>query len=797
MLPNRAPRSSWWLVSFALLAAACSGDASHVADATTLPPPVDAADVDVDADPAAPDAAPADAGPRYTELVDPFIGTGGPTKNINCFPGAVLPWGMVSVGPETTPSTGSPPTGNHSTGYLAEDDLIQGFTHTRLQGTSTPDLGNVLLVPAVGEVASLISEPGYRSAYDKASERAEPGYYAVTLTKPHVRAELTATRRAALHAYTFEAAPADGKGRVVLDLGRAMVNVPVVDASLAVNGAVIEGFTQPSGRFSGPSKGGLRVYYSIRFDPAPVEVATWSGGSVDGSTSRTGNKIGAVTTFAADAGTVVHARVGISYVDVDGARKNRESELPSIDFAATRQAASDAWEHELESVRFEGGTDAERTILATSLYHSFVVPTQVTDVDGRYRGYDNAIHTASFDYHTNFSMWDTYRTVHPLLSLVRRDRQRDLTRSLIQMAREGGYYPRWSMGHGYPNITAGSPAAIVVGESILRGVDGFDAGEALDLMLKEIDAPPPAGHRHSGREGLAHYLAHGYVPIGTQVPGVGPRVVVRTLEYNIADAAIANLARALGRDADAERAGAWAGSYTTLWDADTAVFRGKHANGAWSSPFDEFTDHGDLYYGANALQYAWLVPHDLPGLVALHGSAETMVARLSRFFEEAAAAFAAGQRSKFYTHENEPDIHAMYLFLAAGRPDLTQRWVSWASTQFYSAARDGLPGNEDAGTLSAWYVLSAIGLYPVTSTDVWLIGRPQFPRVTLSMAGGPLVIEAPGASPERPYVHGVSLNGRPLAHPWLRHAELAGGGVLRFEMSDQPGSWGTSFGSWE
>jgi len=742
------------------------------------------------------DAAAPDAGPRYTALVDPLIGTAGPSKNINCFPGAILPWGMVSASPDTMPSSGTPATGNHAAGYLSEDDLILGFSHTRLQGTSTPDLGSVLLVPAVGDPVSLITEAGYRSPYDRASEQAEPGYYAVTLQRPDVRAELTATRRGAHHRYTFLSAPADGVGQVVLDLGHALLNVPVLDGELHVDGAVIEGFAVPSGRFSGPSQGGLRTYFSIRFDPPPIAVVTWRDSVVDGTTSRSGRKIGAVVSFAVAAGAEVHARVGISYVDVAGARGNREAELAQLDFEATRRAASDAWQRELESVSFEGGSDAQRTIMATALYHSFVVPTLVTDVDGRYRGYDNAIHTASFDYHTNFSMWDTYRTVHPLLALVRRDQQRNLTRSLIQMAREGGYYPRWSMGHGYPNITAGSPADIVVAESYLRGVDGFDAGEALDLMLKEIDDPPPAGHPHSGREGLASYLANGYVPVGTQVPGVGARVVVRTLEYNIADGAIANLARALGRDADAARASAWASSYATLWDPSTAVFRGKNPDGSWYAPFDAFNDSGDLYYGANALQYAWLVPHDMLGLVALHGSPEVMAQRLSEFFEQAAIAFAAGQRSRYYTHENEPDLHAMYLFLAAGRPDLTQRWVEWASTLFYSTARDGLPGNEDAGTLSAWYVLSAIGLYPVTSTDIWLIGRPQFPRVTLSVAGGALVIEAPDAGPDRPYVQSVTFDGAPLEHPWIRHAALAAGGVLHFEMSNQPGDWGTDFGGW-
>lgn len=741
----------------------------------------------------APDLAEAVA--RYTNLVDPFIGTAG-TKSINCFPGAVLPWGMVAASPDTTVSTGTPASGTHASGYLSEDDLIQGFSHTRLQGTSTPDIGVVMLMPAVGAAASLITEAGYHSTYDKTTEAASPGYYAVTLTKPNVRAEMTVTRRGAHHRYTFVSAPAGGVGQVVLDLGHAMIGTNIIDAQLAVNGSVLEGYTTPSGRFSGPSVGGLKTYFSIQFDPAPTSVSTWTGTTIDATTtSRSGTKIGAVASFAVAAGTQIHARVGISYVDVAGARGNRVAELQTLDFDGDKQRASDAWQTQLAAVRFTGGTDAERTIMATALYHSMVVPSLVTDVDGRYHGFDNATHTATFDYHTNFSMWDTYRTVHPLLDLVRPAQQSNLSQSLIQMAREGGYFPRWPMGHGYPNITAGSPADVVVAESYLRGVRGFDPSEAVDLMLKEVDSPPPPGSQHSGREGLASYLSVGYVPVGTVVPGVGARVVVRTLEYNVADASISALATAIGRTADATRSHTWSQSYHTLWDTSTNVFRGKNADGTWTTPFNPLTDDENLYYGANGLQYSWLVPQDMLGLMALHGSPDLMTTHLTSFFTQAQAAIAANQPANYYIQGNEPDINAAFLFLAAGHPELTQRWVDWAATSFYSTAHDGLPGNEDAGALSAWYVLSALGLYPATATNVWLIGRPSFPRVELSVQNGTLVLDAPLASPTNIYVQNVTWNGVVLAHPWITQDQIANGGTLHFDMSPQPGTWGTNFGS--
>jgi putative alpha-1,2-mannosidase len=224
------------------------------------------------------------------------------------------------------------------------------------------------------------------------------------------------------------------------------------------------------------------------------------------------------------------------------------------------------------------------------------------------------------------------------------------------------------------------------------------------------------------------------------------------------------------------------------------VFRGKNADGTWFTPFDAFNNDERLYYGANALQYSWLVPQDMLGLAALHGTPATLTTHLTTFFEQAEVAFAAGKKSSYYTHENEPDIHSMYLFLAAGRPDLTQRWVDWASTRFYSTAHDGLPGNEDAGALSAWYVLSSLGLYPVTSTNIWLIGRPAFPHVELTVQGGTLILDAPNAAPGHFYIDNVTFNGVPLPHPWLKNEDLAKGGTLHFDMSDQPGIWGTDFG---
>ncbi len=740
----------------------------------------DAADTDADTDTGDTDTGFDDAviAPSlYVDLVDPFIGTGGLDRG-NCFPGAVMPWGMVAVSPDTIPSEGGAVGGLRAAGYLYEDDTIQGFSHTRLQATSTADLGSVLLMPATGDAASLVNVFGYASTYDKETEEASPGYYAVTLDKPAVRAELTASRHAAIHRYTLINPPEGGEAHVVLDLAHAMLDTVVLDAELAIEENRLEGYTMPAGRFSSVPKGGMKTYFSITFDPAPSRIASWSGGALSDKRTQRGFGIGAIATFDLEAGATITARVGVSYVDAAGARANREAEVDGRTFNTIRRDARAAWESTLSAVAFEGGSDADREIMATALYHAFIVPSAITDTTGRYRGLDGEVHDATFEVHTNYSMWDTYRTVHPLVDLVHPQRASLLARSLIQMGRDGGYLPRWPMGHGYPNVTAGSPANIVVASSYLRGIELIDGEEALDLMLKEVDSPPPEEHPHSGREGLVEYLRDGYVPVG-----LTSRVVTRTLEYNVADAGIAALARAVGRDADAERAAKWATSYTSLWDTDLRVFRPRNADGSFVEPFEEMTGRGDYYYGGNAFQWSWHAPHDMLGLIALHPSREAFVDQLTRCFDSSKAALEANRPPSFYNHGDEPSFHTPFLFVAAGEPRLAQQWARWVADTNYTDLPDGLAGNDDAGAMSAWYVLASLGLYAVPSSDLWILTVPRFARAVLQVAEGELVVETTGTGR---YAKRVTLDGEPIDDFIIEHARLAAGGRLVFELSDEP-----------
>lgn len=770
-----------WGLTALLLLVAC-GD----------PPPETDAGGPTDAGPPATDAGPDLRLDREgADLVDPFIGTGSIAFfSANCFPGAVRPFGMVSASPDTQTETGAA-WFDHAAGYHYDDDLLQGFSHHRLQGTSTPDLGTVLLTPAAGDAASLVDPAARLHRFAKDDEEASPGYYALRLDELGVRAELTATTRAAHHRYTFDAAVE--QPRVVLDLGHSLLRSEITAASVDVTGvAQIEGTATVSGRASSNAPGGMTSHFYLEVRPTPTAIGTFGGGAYDEATSaRTGTDVGAVLSFEPGVGEV-EIRIGLSWVDIDGARGNLAAEIPEWTFDTVRSDARAAWESQLGRVRFEGGSGAEREIMATALYHSFIVPNVYQDVDQRYRGLDGEVHTADFAYHSNFSMWDTYRTVHPLLALADPDRQLDMARSLMRMGEDGGYVPRWPMGHAYTNITVGSPADIVLAESVLMGL-ALDGDAVLDMLLRHADAPVPGAHPFGGRDAMASYLSLGWVPADET-----GRSVSRTLENVVSDGAIARLARSVGRDAVADDFEARARNYENLWDPELRVFRGRNADGSWAEPFDPIAYQSlGLFYGTNALQYGWHTPHDPLGLVGLFGSPEAMEADLLAFFEQGREELENpgplwGVAPNFYyNHANEPDVHAAYLFHAVGRPDLAQEWADWIARSWYSDDPAGIRGNEDAGTLSAWYVLTQLGLFPMHGTGRWWIGRPAFDRAELAVANGTLVIERVGSGV---YVESVSIDGAPLTQPWVEHATLAAGPTIVFTMSETPGAFGRELG---
>ena len=716
--------------------------------------------------------------------VDLFIGTGGTgSGSSNTFPGPVAPWGMVQPGPDTANADGSRLWFNHASGYHYDDELILGFSQTRLQGVSTPDLGAISIMPSSGGDPAVLATPeGRWSSFSHEDEEAQPGYYAVRLDGDGPRVEVTATRRVSHYRI-------DELTTLVFDLSSAEASTEVLDASLHVDtgAGVVEGWTAHSGRFSGHVEGGIVTWFHARLSAPITGSSTWNGDELSpGATEASGAQIGAVLDVAGP----VEVRIGVSYVDLDGARANLEAEIPDGQtFDTTRAVAQQRWADVLGAMQMGGGGVEDRKILATSLYHSFVMPTLVQDVDGRYRGLDHAVHQADFSYHSMFSLWDTYRTTHPLLSLIQPTQQIDLVRSLLQMGHDGGYVPRWPLGDAYTNVTVGTPADIMVADTALRGLAGFDPDAALDSLLRSAAAPVAAGHDFGGRAGIEDYLQSGYVPAEAV-----NRSVSRTLEFAVADHALGRWAEQLGRP----EAGALlqrGQSYRRLWNPSLQVFDGRRADGSWVGVDPEAYEGDDLYYGGNAMQYAWFAPQDMGGLIELNGGPEPFSERLDGWLQATAyeledSGLLGVAPPLGYYHGNEPDLHVPWLFVAAGRPDLAQRWVRWAADTHYLATPDGIMGNEDAGALSSWYVLAALGIYPVPGSDLWLLGAPRLPVVELAVEGGVLRIEAPQAGPQSPYVSGLTWNGEPWDHPGISHAQLAAGGVLRFTLAAEPAEWG-------
>jgi predicted alpha-1,2-mannosidase len=735
--------------------------------------------------------------------VDPFIGSGGRGWWAgNAFVGAGRPFGLVQVGPDTTTASGAFPF-NHCSGYHAADDRLRAISHTHLHGTGIPDLGAIGFLPLAGPMAAERLAGERELLLDKDSERARPGYYAVELAEQGIRIELTAGRHSAHHRYRPLAPLAEGRLTLLVDVSHTLPMGRVRAGGIRVEArtGALDAWAHNENEFS-RAFGGLPVYIHARFDPPPAACGTWRGDALDPQAlEQEGADTGAWLEFAVAPERPLEVVVGVSFVDAAGARANLEASPAGAGFADSLAAAERAWRQALAPLAVAGGTPARRTVLATALYHSMLLPSSTTDADGRYRGLDGAVHRAEgFTYYSQFSLWDTYRSLHPLLCLLAPERQADMLRSLLAMAEHGGALPRWPLGHGYTNIMIGTPADVVLADSILKGIGGFDPQQALAAMRRTAEGPPAAGSGFKGREGIADYLELGYVAADRQIESVS-----RTQEFAIADFAIARLAAALGEDELAARYAGRARAYRHLFDAHSGFFRGRNADGSWVEPFDpgqtQFLD-GDAYTEGNALQYLWLVPQDPGDLMRLLGGQAAMAERLAGFFEAAALELEevyAGEHDdlwwmtrppRHYWHGNEPDLHAAYLFLQAGRPDLCQRWLRWIADTLYHTGRDGLPGNDDAGTLSAWYVFSALGFYPLAGSDLYLLGAPLFERAELTLPGGVLRIEASDLSDANRYVQSVRLDGAELQRPWLRHADIAAGAELRFEMGPEPAGWG-------
>ena len=723
--------------------------------------------------------------------VDPFIGTGGvPWAQAMLFPGPTMPFGMVRLSPDTC-FPGGLTIGNMATGgYWEGHSSTFGFSHTRLSGTGSSAGGQFRVRPSIGD-ASPVGRNSHPLTMAHTDEKASPGYYGTWLPDVSTLVELTASTHVGVHRYTF---PVAQEGHLWIDATSAIngghsteghVEVHAADREVVGEARVFAGFYS-----------GLKGYFVARFSEPFAHFATWKADDVqDGRDVIDGGDVGADLAFAVPAstttGAVVEVQIGISFVSPDNARANLEAETGGKTFDQVYAAARDAWEAALGKIAVESVDGSVLTNFYTSLYHSLIMPTDFTDVTGEYLGFGAQVGVADdFTYRTDMSIWDTFRTEHPLLNLIAPDVQRDSLKSLVRMARIGGTLPRWPAADHYTGSMFGTPSDMVVAESFVKGLTDFEAEEAYGYMKLTALGPAPAGA--DGREGIERCLALGYCPNDEMNEAVS-----RTLEFAWADAAISGMAAALGHDDDAALFGAHAQYYRNLWNPATKYFDQRNADGTFFEPLlIDFTTYLDALFGnvyvhgyveGSPREWRWSVPHDPQGMISLFGSNDYFVSELETFMEQASPTRAAVYPGSAYWHGNQHDIHAIYLFDEAGRADLTQKWVRWALTDRYATTSDGLDGNDDGGTLSAWYVLSAMGFYPVGGTDKYWVGAPIVDRAELVLPSGEkLIVIAENQAPENRYVQSVTLNGAPLCEPTFRHAAIADGATFRFEMGPVP-----------
>lgn len=707
--------------------------------------------------------------------VDPFIGTGGlgaQTTGVN--PGAAVPFGMTLTGPDTRDEAGSAASFYHYGGYHWNDVSIDGFSHTHSHGMGVNDYGGVLVMPRAGWDPAYTGARGRMAPFDHDHEDAGAGWYSVELLDQAIGVEIAATTRGALHRYTFPAGGADPV--VLLDLGHTLGDVEIgPDSWLEVDGAEIHGFQRLLGAYSS-RYGGLETSFVLAFDPAPVAVGAWSDPSapIEGAVSAAGPTAGAWVRFPP--GTeVVTLRTALSYVDLDGARANLAAETPDTDFDAARDRAVQTWRTELDNVRIWGGTTGDDDVRAqfhTAQYHTMLMPRIFQDTDGRYRGLDGEVHTADFDYYSDLSLWDTYRTLHPWYVLARPERQRGVLRSLVRMIEDGGALPRWPLGHGYTGGMVGSPGAIVVADSWLKGlVDGWDAEAAFDASFAQAIGPTPP----ESRDGVEDWATLGYVPAED---GEGAAL---TLEYAWADSALAGMATSLGRTDEARRLAELGSGWRNTWNPEVGFFQSRNRDGTFGAFGDPLVWDTD-YVEGNAWAYLWMVPYDVEGMIEVQhgGDAAAFHERYAAYWAEVAAEPDDFFPDDWYWHGNEPVLHYAWLGSLSGRPDLTADAVREVLATRYAASPEGLDGNDDGGTLSAWYLWAALGLYPVAGTTTYALGSPIVAHAEIEGPDGLLVIDAPGTSDARRYPAAVRVDGVTVSGT-VEHADLAGA-HLEFDL---------------
>lgn len=685
---------------------------------------------------------------QVADLVDPFIGTG---FHGHTYPGATAPFGGVQLSPDTR-------RGNWDacSGYHYSDSTLMGFSHTHLSGTGCIDLGDILFRPFPGETAR----------FSHADEKASPGYYAVDLPQAGVKAELTATPHTGIHRYTWRKGE---KAQLTVDLAHLLDNETILADTLHQTAPdEIAGMRCTNGWVTNQY-----VYFVARFSSPIREI------------KKTNNRI-ATLTFDLPASEPLVAKVGLSIVSEANARLNLQTETGnSFAFDSLALATRTAWEKELDCITLEGGTEAERTNFYTALYHSKVVPNLVSDVNGEYRRHDMQVGRSADGRRqfSTFSTWDTFRAWHPMMTLLDTTLVDDMIGSLLAMYDASGELPLWPLSAGETGTMIGYHSASIIADAYLKGFRGFDALHAFEAMKTSAA---------KNKKGAAEYIAQGFIPADRKKESVSC-----LLEFAYDDWCIARMAEALGKTADQATFAGRSQHFINVFDGSTQFFRGKRQDGNWETPFNPF-EIGRSYTEATAWQYRFFTPHDVYGLTQLMGGTDRFIANLDSLFtvssEMAGDLVDVTGLIGQYAHGNEPSHHMAYLYSYVGQPWKTQYWTRRLLREMYQPTPEGIIGNEDCGQMSAWYILSSLGFYPVCpGSNQFILTAPLFDKAVLRLGNGKTLTVTANDPAHKGYISAVALNGKPVNVCYLTYEQLMGGGTLAFTLSDEPDrTWGTA-----
>ncbi len=739
-----------------------------------------------------------DIDPTLVNHVDPLVGTGAadtPSARAHSeadnevrgqtFPAVGLPFGMTHWTPQTRDTEQkwfSP--------YYYDEDRIQGFRGSHwMSGSCTQDYGSVTVMPA-------LSAPPFRAEqrslpFRHEDETATPAFYRVSMDDGAIFAEMTGTERAGYMRFIYRDAGTvylllqpnsdEGEGRVAIDSNGRSVS--------GENPAhrIYQGWGESAG-FSG--------HFHAAFDRAFVQMGTWRDSTAyPGTWAAEGLpdsvQVGAYVGFDVTPGDTVLVRIGTSFTSADAARANLEAEIGTRSFEEVRREVETGWNRHLGRIAVEGGEPADRSLFYTALYHASLLPRLFNDVDGAYPGFAGTAQGVmeGGNYYDDFSVWDTYRAVHPLLTIIDPDRTRDMVRSLIDKAERGGWLPIFPSWNSYTAAMIGDHATSIIVDAYAKGITDFDVESAYRYMRQNAFNTPATYQEYvdgKGRRAIMVYLKYGFIPLEEPVREAfhTEEQVSRTLEYAYDDFVVGEMARMLGHDDDARELGRRALFYRNVIDPETGFARGRHRDSSWVEPFDPAERSYPFITEGSPWHYTWYVPHDVAGLIEAMGGRERFIDRLDELFDEG-----------HYWHGNEPSHQIAYLYAFAGAPWKTQQRVRDIMRQEYSAGPGGISGNDDAGQMSAWFVFSAMGFYPVApGSPFYVLGAPLFDTTRIRLGNSRrFEITAPGVSDTRRYVQSAMLNGEPLERPWITHEEIVAGGTLEFVMGAEPNpEWGSA-----